>query len=1059
MTKKELTLPKALNLNGKKPAHVMKRWALLIAVVLIQSSIVSYGHNENELFETPLSVGQQTITVSGIVTDDTGEPLPGANVFEKGNETNGTITDIDGRYELRLESSDAIIIFSYIGFANQEINVAGRTNIDVMLVSEALGLDEVVVTALGIKREEKSLGYGISKVDEEEIQAAAGSDVLSSMQGKVAGLELGGAQGGLGTSSRVVLRGNSSITGNNQPLYVVDGVPVNNTTVEDAIGVYDRKNFGSSAMDINPDDIETVTVLKGPNAAALYGSRAQNGAVLITTKSGSKGAGLGIEFSSSNMFDVVTEEYLPKFQHQYGQGQYVNNVPEYDIVNTSSSWGPQMTGQTFPSWSPYQENLSYNSQPDNVKDFFNTGFKTTNTISLTKGGESGSSRFSYTNLYGTGILPNNDQIRHNLNLRTQFDLAEWIRVDAKANYINQEINGGTWLGEGTNNAMYGLFTLPRNTELNELKNYRSPDGTVNDPLVGTQMNPYWVTQYDELINKKDRLIGFVKVDVDLTKKLSAFVRAGTDYSDMTVEERYNSGHKQNRTGRWAMNKYKQRESNFDALLKYNNNFGEWNLGANLGGNIMRNYSEIAFDQGDDAISSGFWNIQNYVNKKASFNYFEKQVNSIYGTLNFDYKSFLYLDASFRNDWSSTLPKENRSYFYPAVSTTFLANQVFEMEHVNLLKFRLGYAEVGNDTDPYRLATTFAINPLLDHNGVPLMDVSDTPGVPDLKPERTSSIEFGIDFRAFNSRLLVDFNYYNQSTKNQFLETKVSSTTGYTTKFINAGEVANQGFELSLGGVPVENDNFRWETTLTLARNTTEVVELAEGVETQTLANLEGIAGGVQIVAKEGKNGYGVIMGIPAKVEGNYQLTNTGFAAGGTAVELGNFTPDATFGWLNQFDYKRLNFRILVDGKIGGDIMNATSAALSGMGVTENTLQYREEGVQVSGADAEGNPTEVFMNAQDYWSGLAQYAEPWIVDATNVRLRELSVGYNFKLNPNSVIKNLKLSFNAYNLLFIYRHEDAHDIDPNQSWGTDNGQGYNLFNTPTTSSYGFSLNVKF
>ncbi|MCG8580415.1 MAG: SusC/RagA family TonB-linked outer membrane protein, partial [Bacteroidales bacterium] len=984
-----------------------------------------------------LSVGiafAQDVTISGTVTGaEDGMPIPGVSVVQKGT-TNGTITDIDGNYSITAPTG-AVIAYSFVGMKAQEVTVGSQTTINIALQSESIEMEGVVVTALGIKREEKSLGYGVSKVDSEEIQAAAGSDVLNSMQGKVAGLDLGSSQGGLGSSNRVVLRGNSSISGNNQPLYVVDGVPVNNSTVEEASGVWDRKDFGSGSMDINPDDIESVTVLKGPNAAALYGSRAQNGAIIITTKSGTKGQGLGVEVSSSNMFDVVGEQYLPKVQNKYGQGSYIDNVPTYSTTVTDDSWGPAMTGQSLPSWSGFQENLTYSPQPDNIKDFFETGFKTTNTIALTKGGESGSSRFSYTNLYGNGIVPGNEQKRHNFNIRTQYDLAKWLRVDAKANYINQEIEGGTWLGEGSSNAIYGLFTLPRNTQLNELKKYNY-NNSPNDPFIGTQMNPYWTTLHDNMINKKDRLIGFVKLDFDITDNLSGFVRAGTDYTDNSIEERYNLGHKQNSNGLWIMNQYKRRESNFDALLSYNKRFGELDFGVNLGGNIMKNNSQVTYNRGDDVISNGFWNVQNYKNKNASYNIYEKQVNSAYATLNLGYKNFLYLDASFRNDWSSTLPKENRSYFYPAVSTSILLNEVFELNNVNLLKVRVGYAEVGNDSDPYRLATTFGINPLLDHNGVPLMDVDGTPGVPDLKPERTGSMEFGVDFRAFNSRLFADINFYSQSTKDQLFTTKVSSATGYVNKYLNGGNVVNRGLELSLGGIPVQTGSFEWETTLTLAKNTTEVKELAEGLDTQVLADLGNIVGGVQIVANKGKDGYGVIMGMPSKVDGEYRLSNNGFLPGTERVELGNFTPDATFGWLNTFSYKRLNFRALIDGKIGGDVMNATKGAMTAKGITENTLDYREGGIEVSGVDADGNPTTVLMNAQAYWGGLANYGEPWVVDATNVRLRELSVGYNFKLDPDFFIKNLSVNFNAYNLFFIYRDEDAKDIDPNQTWGTGN-----------------------
>ncbi|TDN96665.1 SusC/RagA family TonB-linked outer membrane protein [Sunxiuqinia elliptica] len=999
----------------------------------------------------------QDVTIKGTVTGaEDGMPIPGVSVVEKGT-VNGTITDLQGRYTLTAPSG-AIVAFTFVGMKAQEVVLGTQAIVDIQMAPDAVDVDEVVVTALGIKREEKSLGYGVSKVDSEEIQSSAGSDVLSSMQGKVAGLELGSSQGGLGSSNRVVLRGNSSISGNNQPLYVVDGVPVNNSTVEVTTGVWDRKDFGSGSMDINPDDIENVTVLKGPNAAALYGSRAQNGAIIITTKSGKRGQGLGVELSSSNMFDVVTDQFLPKLQNKYGQGHYVDNVPSYSTTATDNSWGPAMAGQSLPSWSGFEENLTYSPQPDNIKDFFGTGFKTTNTIALTKGGENSSSRFSYTNLYGDGIVPGNVQHRHNFNIRAEFKLAEWLGVDTKVNYLNQEIEGGTWLGEGSSNAIFGLFSLPRNTVLSELKKYNF-NNTPNDPFVGTQMNPYWTSLHDNMINKKDRLIGFAKLDFDITDNLSGFVRVGTDYTDNSVEERYNLGHKQNSSGQWILNQYKRRETNIDGLLSYRKQFGDLDFGANLGGNIMKNNSESTYNRGDDVISNGFWNIQNYLNKNASYNIYEKQVNSAYATLNLGFRDYLYLDASFRNDWSSTLPQENWSYFYPAVSASILINEIAKLTQINLLKIRLGYAEVGNDSDPYRLATTFGINPLLNHNGIPLMDVDGTPGVPNLKPEQTASFEFGMEFRAYNNRLFADLNYYSQSTENQLFTTRVSAATGYVNKYLNGGEVVNRGFELSLGGVPVKTGSFEWETTFTLAKNKTEIKELAEGIDTQVLADLGNIVGGVQIIAKKGKDGYGVIMGMPDKVDGEYQLGNNNFLPGEKRVELGNFTPDATFGWLNTFSFKRFKLRTLIDGKIGGDVMNATKGALSAAGITENTLEHRETGVEVSGVNADGEQVTVEMNAQNYWGGLANYGAPWIVDATNVRLRELSLGYTFRMNPNFFIKNLSLNFNAYNLFFIYRDEDAKDIDPNQTWGTGNAQGYNLYNVPSTTSYGFTVNVKF
>ncbi|RIH66865.1 SusC/RagA family TonB-linked outer membrane protein [Mariniphaga sediminis] len=996
--------------------------------------------------------------ISGSVTDSGGQPLPGVTVVVKGT-TQGTVTNSDGEYSLPNVSGNDVLVFSFVGMVTEEFSCPEGNVLNVTLQPDDLQVEEVVVTALGLKRQEKSLGYGVSKVGEEEISSASGASVLNSIQGKVAGLEMNSSQGGLGSSNRVVLRGNSSITGNNQPLYIVDGVPINNSTIEESVGVWDRKDFGSSAMDINPDDIESITVLKGPNAAALYGSRAQNGAIVITTKSKGAKDGIGVEFSTTNMFDMITEQSLPKFQNQYGQGRYVNNVATYDLINGSTSWGPKMEGQTFESWSGFQDNLKYAPHPDNVKDFFETGLRTTNTLSFSKSGANGFTRVSYTNLYAKGTLPNNDQNRHNLFIKSQVDLAQWLRLDAKANFITQRIDGGTWLGEATSNTIYGLFMLPRNVDLNELKKFNYQK-TPNDPFTGTQMNPYWTTDYDELINKKNRFLGYAKLDFDISSKFSGFVRAGTDYSNHIVEERYNRGHKQLSTGRWIMNQYNTIETNLDALFTYSQRFVDLSMNANIGGNIRYEYSDKSFNQGDEVINEGFWNVQSFLTKSASYNYYKKQVNSLYGTINLGYRDYLYFDASFRNDWSSTLPKDNRSYFYPAFSLAFLANELINTEKINLLKLRLGYAKVGNDTDPYRLATTFGINPLINHNGIPLMDVAEIPGVRDLKPELTTSIESGVELKAFQNRLLLDFNYYWQSTENQILETPVSPATGYKAKLINAGEVRNSGIEIALGGVPVRGNGLEWETTFTFAKNTTEIVELSEGIENQVLSNLENLAGGIQIVAETGKNGYGKIFGKPLKVNGQYQLTtqNT-FRTGVDPVELGNFNPDAVIGWLNNFSYKRFSLKFLVSGKIGGDILNATKAELSDAGVTKNTLDYREGGIVVEGVDSQGNPITANMNAQNYWAGLADYGEPWVVDATNISLKEASLAYTFKMSPNAFIRSVRFSVNAYNLLFLYRDKEARDIDPNQTWGVGNGQGYSLYNMPSASSYGFALNVKF
>lgn len=999
----------------------------------------------------------QNVRVRGQVIESSGLSLIGVNVVVKGT-TIGTITDVNGNFEINIEKNQ-IIQFTFLGFTSKEVLVIDQKVLNIILHSSSIGMNEVVITALGIKREEKSLGYGVSKVGRDEISPATGGSVLSSLQGKVAGLDLGGSQGGLGTSSRIVLRGNSSISGNNQPLYVIDGIPMINSNVSEGAGVYDRKDFGSGALDINPDNVESITVLKGPNAAALYGSRAQNGAIIITTKSGTKDDQLGVELSSTTMFDIVGKQYLPKFQNTYGQGKYDNNVPVYDISTTSDSWGPKMDGQFLNSWSGYEDNLIYSPQNNNVKNFFRTGITSTNTIALSKGNEDVSTRFSYTNTYSKGILPGNKQKKHNLFLKSNMKLSNCLSVDAKANYITQETKGGTWLGESTSNAIYGLFMLPRNTNMNSLERYNYMDKP-NDPLVGTQMNPYWITTKDEIINAKDRFIGFAKLDLKINNWFKAFARVGTDYSVNSVEERYNVGHKQLSSGKWVKNDYITQETNMDVLAMFNKNYDDISLGVNIGASVRTLKSKFTLNQGIKAISNGFWNIQNFETKSASYNIYEKEVQSLYSSVNLGYNNFLYLDASFRNDWSSTLPSDSRSYFYPAFSMSLITSELIDVDQISFMKLRLGYAQVGNDTDPYRLATTLQANTLLSHGGQALIDASEVPGVPNLKPERTSSFETGLELRALNNRVFLDVNYYNQTTKNQILETPVSMASSYKKKLLNAGKVKNSGLELMLGITPIKTDNLEWETTFTYAENTTEIIELYDGIDQQILSNIEDLAGGIQIIAEKGKNGYGNIYGKALKVDGKYLLADaTSFDTNTPLKKLGNFNPEALLGWMNTVKYKRFSFKFLIDARIGGEVLNGTAAILAQAGVTENTLQYRETGVELNGITREGDALTANMNAQAYWNGLANYGEPWIADATNVRLKELSLNYNFKLNSTSMLKGLSLAFNAYNLAFIYRAKAARDIDPNQSWGVGNGQGYNLLNVPSASSYGFTAKLKF
>jgi len=1009
----------------------------------------------------------QAQTVTGTITDATdGTLLPGVNVIIKGTKI-GASSDFNGNYSIEVTSADAILQFSYLGYSTKEIKVNGKSIINVSLNQSAESLEEVVVTALGISREKKSLGYSVSEVDGSSVSLAKEANVVNSLSGKVAGVVITQSASGPAGGTRVIIRGNNSITGNNQPLYVVDGVPIDNSGIGSANGSgtanYNRSDLGTGISDLNSDDIESMSVLKGPNAAALYGSRASNGVILITTKKGSNQQGLGVSLSTNISFQNPL--FLPEYQNEYGAGKDGVFATDLTELKGNGSWGPKFDGSSQLYYTG--ENRPYVAQPDNVKDFFETGSSIVNTLAISKSNENSSLRFSYSNSTMQSILPNSEVDRNNFNLRGFSQLTDKFSLDAKVTYFLQGAKNRP--SQGTEGIMAYVYGLNRNIDINDLKTYQNLDegyGVISATNSGG--NPYWILNNDKNEDNRKRFSGFAKAQYDFSDTFKAFVRVGTDAVSHDTESYSAVGHHFYPSGRINYSATDRTETNYDLLLMYNNDINEdFNLSVNVGANALHSTYKSSRIAGEDFKIPGKYFIGNTDPLKLSVgqtDLIEKKVNSVYGSGSLAYKGMMYLDITGRNDWSSALSSENRSYLYKSASLSMLLNKMFDFgdSKINLAKLRLSYANVGNDTDPQQIVNLFnvASNGYLGNTTVSRPNIKFSES---LRPEDVTSTEFGFEVKALENRLFADFTYYSISSKDLIFDVPVDPATGYSYFRENVGEVSNKGFELMIGGTPIRNDNFKWDVSLNLSQNTNELVSLIDGQDFFEFSTTNN--GAIDVRAQVGE-GFGDIYGKTWKTtdDGQLLLTATGRPqASDERVKLGNYQPDMTGGFSNTFNYKDFALNFLLDFRIGGEVYSGTDAALDSRGVSVKTLQYREDGITVDGVwDDNGTltPNTTNISAQDYWSAVSGIASEYVIEQTNVRLREISLSYNF---PNAIlektfVKNASLSLTGRNLFFLYKKSD--NFDPEASYSTSNfAQGVLFYNLPTTSSIGLSLNVKF
>lgn len=1008
----------------------------------------------------------QNKSLQGFVKDSDNQPLVGVNVVEKGT-TNGSVTDINGSYLIYVPEG-ATIVFSYIGFSGQEVIWDGHSSLNIVLREDAELLEEVVVTALGIKRSTKALSYSTQGVDTESMNDAKSSNLVSSLSGKIAGVQVN--QPGLNNgSARIVIRGNSSITGDNQPLFVVDGMPIDNSSRETG-----NLDYGNGAADINPENIESIEVLKGANASALYGSRAANGVILITTKSGKEG--FSVNFNSNTMFQTLTE--FPEYQNAYGVGTsfYIDNknIPPLSKTNYRS-WGSPMIGQPIIGLDGKLK--AYLPEPNNVKDFYQTALSLTNSLSVQGGNVKNRYRISYTNNYSTSVVENvNSGNKSTFDLRLNNQFTDWLSLDSKISYIYDKVTNRQYSKSSSSNPMNSYVHMARSTSLNELYEWKDDYGNE----IGTHRNfsnPYWIINETNNEDVKKRLISSFNLNIEFTDQLSLSLRAGLDTYNWNGFTFINKGGLNQKDGNMGTFQRELENYNLQGLITYNKRWNKISLLGNIGATMYDNSQKSYTQSINSIIQAGLKNISNTLDHPIDTqDYSRKKINSILAAFSLGYKNFLYLDVTGRNDWSSTLPQQNNSYFYPSIGTSFIFTDAFNIDKTffSFGKFRASYAIVGSDTRPYRVLDTYSFDGIF--NGATLGSLSTTMNNRDLKPEKTNSWEVGTDLRFLNNRLGLDFTYYKTRTSNQIVSAQLPTSSGYLKRYYNAGEILNDGIELVLYGSPIKKSNFSWNININWAKNNSVVNSLIEGVDRFQIGNYSRY---IYVYAEVGKP-YGYLRGLGVKRDESGKMImedGGGLLMKDDDMPFGTATPDWIGGITNIFKYKNLDLSFLVDVKKGGMMYSASYSKMLTNGMLAETLFGRDDyytrkviwgesdselsgGAYWDAVYSDGTSAKRFMSPQSFAYTRPNYAEFTIFDASYVKLRELAIGYTV---PKSVIDRLKLQRVRFalvgrNLWTIHKNTPL-GFDPEASQTSGNGQGIENGSLPPNAVYGFDIKLTF
>ncbi len=1045
------------------------------------------------LFLTGITSFAQQTVVRGVVNDDAGVPVIGAAVIEKGTQ-NGNITDNDGNYTLTLTSSDAVLEISCLGMVPAEVPVQGRSIVNITLRQESTALEGVVVTALGVKRDEKALGYAVSSVGSEELTAGRENNVMSAIIGKVAGVDITTTTAGPTGSTRVLIRGNSQLSGSNLPLYVVDGIPVDNTTIGAEPGKWGGYDYGDVLSSLNPSDIENITVLKGPSASALYGSQASNGVVMITTKSAQKNKRLGVEISSNvSIVNVLTK--FDDYQRVYGMGR--NGEPPLDLANATSVSQTVWGGKLDPNLQTYIYNgemRDYGNKDNNVLSFFKTGVTYNNSVAFSHSSDKNAFRFAISDMRGGDIVPNSTMSKTALSLKAMQKFGKSITLEAMASYTMEKVNNRPALGGLPNNIGNSIIGLAPNFDQAWLaENYKDSEGNYYDWNGSAyRFNPYWVINEMQNKSSKNRLIGQARFTWQIYKDLLFSLRGGLDTYNFEAFEYTPVSTPRSVTGEISSRNTVLMQSNLEAMLTYAKKIGRFDISAFAGGNLMSYRNDINVVSGTNHVAADVIDISGFENREIVHSLYRKQIRSFYAQASVGFDETYYLDATVRNDVSSTLAPGNRSYWYPSVSGSMIFSNLFK--HGSWLSFgklRASWALVGGDTGPYRLDLLYGLR-AFTLNGSSLGTATVTSSIPDynLKPTSTNSGEIGLDMRFFNNRLNFDLTLYLQNTRNQIMSMPVSVSTGRKTALINAGEIENKGVELTLGGVPVRAGGFEWEINGTYSSNVNKVKSLHEMVPDYELAAARWA--NAFIYARAGEP-YGAIVGkkILRAPDGSMLLNDAGMPQFEEEVSvLGNGNYDHIIGLSNTFSYKGIKLSVVFDAKFGADVYSMTTMQSYVFGTATATLEGREgwyqseqqrkaegktsdEWTATGGYLAKGVklgpvidgvqtyiPNDTYVNPQLYWKTFEENSpEPFILDASYIKLREMSLSWTLPARWTNKLRIESIALSAYGRNLAILYSKLKNIDPESTYNNGNGKGFEYGSLPSRRTFGFGLNIKF
>ncbi len=1000
----------------------------------------------------------------GRVSNARGEPIAGASISIKGSNK-GTTSNAQGEFVIRVNDNDRLL-FSFIGYKTVEIVYNGQASLNIILEEAVSEAAEVVVTALGIERKAKALGYSATKISGDDLTQSRTVNLGNALSGKVAGVSVSAIASGPAGSSRVIIRGNTSITGNNQPLYIVDGIPIDNSTLGSA-GRFGGKDWGDGLSSINPDDIESLTVLKGSNASALYGSRASNGVIVITTKKGKFSQGIGVEYNSNFVRDQVIDNY--EFQQQYGHG-IQNRKPETVTEGKqygNSSWGGKLDGSMAYRYDGRQEPYAYTGSK--IKQFYQPGSTFSNTLSFSGGDATKNFRVSMADMNNKSIIPNSGVNRKNFSVNTNGKFQK-LTLSTNIQYSIEKVKNRPNLSDAPNNLNYAVAILPGSIDIKDLKGVTDKIGAdengnefqfSNNSFI---QNPYWTAYQNETRDQRDRIIASGKARYDFTDWLYVDGQVGTDWYTSRRRDLIPYGTTSLFRGSLSELEIRQRETNAQLILGMNKAWRNLGFSAFAGGNRMRKSYEITGNEGLDFVVPYFHSLTNLTTVTPSFSQNETGINSLFGSAEIDFKNYLFLTMTGRNDWFSTLDRGNNSVFYPSAGLSFVFSDAFRMpDWISFGKVRSSWAQVGGGGDvPYRTALTYNLA-AQGFMGAALGGIAQTQ-VPNtrLQPLVLTEFEWGLDIRMFKNRLGLDVSWYSRKTEDDILDAQVSNATGFTGATLNIGEMTNKGIEALLTGTPIKTTNFRWDISVNGAYNVNKVINLGEGIS--SLTTEQSRSGRAWIQHRVGEP-YSSIAGYrQLAINGEKVYDADGFPVRDeNVVLLGSGVAPISGGVSNEFFYKDFSLSFLIDYRKGGSIYSGTNAIMYSTGVHQNSVAGRETPMTVTGVDTDGAPVSINVNPlymEDwYWLNGTFISENVLYSGDYIKLREFSMGYNLpeRLLKKTPFQNVNLSFVARNLWLLYSGID--NVDPESAFNNTNSQGLEQAGVPNMRSMGLNLRVKF